>query len=117
MPARFNISLSYLQRYRKLGDGVTFEQVFTGYSDQGDPNSWLGGENNAFRGSGTLGIALRKYGEGAGFKPAPVYDSPYFFMGDLQLVRRQAVEGVREPVAGEAPFLERGTADQQDAQG
>jgi hypothetical protein len=86
MPAKFNISLSYLQRYRKLGDGVTFEQVFTGYSDQGDPNSWLGGENNAFRGSGTLGIALRKYSEGAGFKPAPVYDSPYFFMGDLQLV-------------------------------
>ncbi len=85
-PARFNIELSYLQRYRKIGDGVTFEQVFTGYSDQGDPNSWQGGENNAFRGSGTLGIALRKYGEGAGFTPAPVYDSPFFFMGDTQLV-------------------------------
>ena len=65
---------------------MTFEQVVTGYSDQGDPNSWMGGENNAFRGSGTLGIALRKYSEGAGFTPAKVYDSPFFFMGDTQLV-------------------------------
>ncbi|MFN2548848.1 MAG: zinc-dependent metalloprotease, partial [Myxococcales bacterium] len=85
-PIKFNIDLSYLQRFRKITDGVTFEQVFTGYTDAGDPNSWLGGENNAFRGSGTLGIALRKYGEGAGFTAAPIYDSPYFFMGDLQLV-------------------------------
>ena len=85
-PVKFNIDLSYLQRFRKITDGVTFEQVFTGYTDAGDPNSWLGGENNAFRGSGTLGIALRKYSEGAGFTAAPVYDSPYFFQGDLQLV-------------------------------
>ena len=83
---KFNIDLSYLQRYRKIADGVTFEQVFTGYADAGDPNSWLAGENNPFRGSGTLGIALRKYSEGAGFKAAPVYDSPWFFQGDLQLV-------------------------------
>ena len=83
---KFNIDLSYLQRYRKISDGVTFEQVFTGYTDVADPSSWLGGENNAFRASGTLGIALRKYAEGAGFKPAPTYDSPYFFTGDLQLV-------------------------------
>ena len=85
-PAKFNIELSYLQGYRKIGDGVTFEQVFTGYSDQGDPNAWQGGENNAFRGSGTLGIALRKYSEGAGFTPAPVYNAPYFFTDDLKLV-------------------------------
>src|SRR5207248_2237322 len=83
---KFNIELSYLQRYRKISDGVTFEQVFTGYSDAGDPNSWMAGENNPFRGSGTLGIALRSYSEGAGFKAAPVYDSPYYFMGDLALV-------------------------------
>src|SRR4051812_32466399 len=83
---KFNIELSYLQRYRKIADGVTFEQVFTGYSDAGDANSWLGGENNPFRGSGTLGISLRSYSEGKDFKPAPVYDSPYFFMGDLALV-------------------------------
>ncbi|MGZ6143459.1 MAG: zinc-dependent metalloprotease [Myxococcales bacterium] len=85
-PVKFNIDLSYLQKFRKISDGVTFEQVFTGYTDAGDPNSWLGGENNAFRGSGTLGIALRKYSEGKGFTPAPVYDSPFFFMGDIQLV-------------------------------
>src|SRR5262249_52312773 len=68
-------------------DGVTYEQVFTGYTDVGDPNSWAGGESNAFRGSGTLGIALRKYSEGAGFTPAPMYDAPYFFIGDIQLVQ------------------------------
>src|SRR3954468_23311241 len=31
-PVKFNIELSYLQRYRKITDGVTFEQVFTGYT-------------------------------------------------------------------------------------
>src|SRR5437773_9441573 len=29
---KFNIDLSYLQRYRKISDCVTFEQVFTGYT-------------------------------------------------------------------------------------
>jgi hypothetical protein len=85
---KFNIDLSYLQRYRKIADGVTFEQVFTGYSDAGDPNSWAGGENNPFRASGTLGIALRSYSEGAGFKADDysAYDNSYYFTGDLHLV-------------------------------
>ena len=83
---KFKLELSYLQRFRKITDGVTFEQVFTGYADASDPMSWLGGENNSFRASGTLGIALRKYSEGAGFQQGALYDNPYFFMSDLRLV-------------------------------
>src|SRR5438132_3558204 len=82
---KFNIDLSYLQRYRKIADGVTFEQVFTGYTDANDPSAYGQTENNDFRGSGTLGISLRKYSEGAGFTPGPIYNSPYFFIGDLAL--------------------------------
>ena len=84
---KFQIELSYLQKYRKIADGVTFEQVFTGYADAADPNSWMLGENNAFRASGTLGIALRKYSEGAGYKTSQVPDQgEYYFRSDLKLV-------------------------------
>jgi hypothetical protein len=84
---KFQVELSYLQKFRKIADGVTFEQVFTGYADAADPNSWMLGENNAFRASGTLGIALRKYSEGAGYKTSQVPDQgEYFFRSDLKLV-------------------------------
>ncbi|HEX9577919.1 MAG TPA: zinc-dependent metalloprotease, partial [Myxococcales bacterium] len=84
---KFQIELSWLQRFRKIADGVTFEQVFTGYADAADPNAWMLGENNAFRASGTLGIALRKYSEGAGYKTSQVPDQgEYYFRSDLKLV-------------------------------
>lgn len=86
-PVHFKTELSYVQRFRAITDGVTFEQVFTGYADAGDPNSWILGENNAFRGSGTLGIALRKYTEGKGFTPGQIsQDGEFFFRSDLKLV-------------------------------
>lgn len=85
--AHFQVELSYLQRYRTIADGITFEQVFTGFSDASDPNSWLGGENNSFRGSGTLGIALRKYSVGAGYQLQQVpQQGEMFFRSDLALV-------------------------------
>lgn len=61
--ARFETQLSYLQNYRGSGDGVTYEQVITGYArvpiEQGSEND--------FRGVATLGIGLRKYQETPGF--------------------------------------------------
>ena len=86
-PVKFQIELSYLQRFRRTGDGVTFDQIFTGYADAGNSQSWLGGENNAFRASGTLGIALRKYKEGAGFTSGAISDQgEFFFRSDIKLV-------------------------------
>jgi hypothetical protein len=84
---KFQVELSYLQRFRKISDGATFEQVFTGYADMADPNAWMLGENNAFRASGTLGIALRKYSEGAGYKASPVPDQgEFYFRSDVKLI-------------------------------
>lgn len=86
-PVKFQIELSYLQRFRRTGDGVTFDQIFTGYADAGNSQSWLGGENNAFRASGTLGIALRKYKEGAGFTSGAIsQQGEFFFRSDLKLI-------------------------------
>lgn len=81
---RFETELAYGQRFRVIGDGVTFETVFTGYADVPDPQSWQLGENNTLRGSGTLGMALREYSESEGFVPAPF--NPRYFYGDIQLI-------------------------------
>ncbi|MCS6913144.1 MAG: zinc-dependent metalloprotease [Myxococcales bacterium] len=85
-PDRFAIELSYLQRFRKLSDGVTYEQVFTGYSEKPDPASPQLGEPNQFRTSGTLGVALRRYAEGEGFVPyQPAATDPAYFFLDWPL--------------------------------
>jgi hypothetical protein len=71
-PARFKVELSFLQRFRTIADGVTFDEVFSGYSDVPDatrPDPMV--DANVFRASGTLGIALRRYTEGEGFIPGP----------------------------------------------
>lgn len=77
--ARFTVDLSFLQRFRELPDGVAFDQVFTGTANR-PIHGFSGGEPNAFRGSGTIGIALRDYAEGEGFVPTTLPPgSPEFF--------------------------------------
>jgi hypothetical protein len=89
---QFNITVSFLQNFRALSDGATFEQVFTGYANQADPNAASQGEDNALRASGTLGISLRQYAEGAGFTSKnmpsddPSTNQEYFFRSPLSLV-------------------------------
>ncbi|HMJ52365.1 MAG TPA: zinc-dependent metalloprotease [Polyangiaceae bacterium] len=96
--ARFKVELSFLQRFRRIADGATFEEVFTGYSDAPDPTRQgtsdpLPIDTNAFRASGTLGIALRRYQEGQGFTQMPVVQSAtgfdLFFRSDPRLVPNQ----------------------------
>ena len=82
----FKTELSFAQNFRAVSDGAVWEQVFTGYANIGDPNSWQLGEDNALRASGTLGIALRRYTEGAGFTAAPDATRNLYFRSDLQLV-------------------------------
>lgn len=65
--ARFQVDLSYLQKYRALADGVSFEQVFTGYTEI--PGPGILGYDQPFRGSGTLSVSLRRYTESSGFQP------------------------------------------------
>ncbi len=91
----FTTTLSFLQNFRTLKDGATFEQVFTGYASPqaANPNSGALGENNQLRASGTLGISLRQYSEGSGFVPKSMPSGEdtsageeYFFRSELQLV-------------------------------
>jgi hypothetical protein len=88
-PDRFSVELSYLQRYRQIDDGVTFEQVFVGYGELAAPADPT--EPNQFRASGTLGIALRRYQADPDFQVArePPLGLPeeYYFRNDPLLVR------------------------------
>jgi hypothetical protein len=95
---RFKVELSFLQRFRRISDGATFEEVFTGYSETPDPSRTTTSDpvpvdTNAFRASGTLGIALRRYQEGQGFVQTPVVQSAtgfdYYFRSDPRLVPNQ----------------------------
>ena len=87
-PDQFNVELAFSQRFRSLDDGVTFEEVFTGYGNLYNPDS--GREANEFRASGTLGMAIRRYAETPGYTESKVYLSPdgedLFFRGDARLV-------------------------------
>jgi hypothetical protein len=79
-PVKFETELSFLQRFKRLADGVQYQQVFTGYADRpdadgtGDPT-----QQNTFEISGTLTISLRKYKEGAGFVAQPAAPMGEFF--------------------------------------
>jgi len=74
---RFEVESAFLQRFRPIADGVTFQQVFTGATA-----APLGGESNVYRQSGTLGIAIRQYAEGKGFEPFPLPDQEMFFRSE-----------------------------------
>jgi hypothetical protein len=83
---RFQVELSFAQRFRRMADGVAFEQVFTGYMDVPDDLAFYFLENNPFRSSGTLSISLRKYSEGPGFTPTPTPPKAHYFLGDERLI-------------------------------
>jgi hypothetical protein len=74
----FEIELLFSQSFRRISDGITFEQVFTGYSNLsavGDGTL----DGNMLRGQGTLGLALRRYAEGQGFVNRPTPATPHYF--------------------------------------
>ncbi|HEX2568891.1 MAG TPA: zinc-dependent metalloprotease [Polyangia bacterium] len=94
-PDRFSIELSYMQRYREIDDGITFEKVFVGYGELpagADPT-----EPNQFRASGTLGIGLRRYKADAGFQPAELPPEEYYFRSEPLQVRNTG-EIIQVPV-------------------
>ena len=83
---RFKVELNFAQRFRKISDGVTFEQLFTGYADVPDRLAPGFLEDNLFRSSGTLGVALRRYQEGAGYTPTPLPSQEHYFRSEPRLV-------------------------------
>jgi hypothetical protein len=66
-----DIALSFSQRFRKLSDGVTFDQVFSG--------SATGGARAITRLTGTLSLSLRRYQEGPGYAPTAMPAKELYF--------------------------------------
>jgi hypothetical protein len=87
-PAHFEVSLSYMNSYRSLSDGITFEKIFTGNltdANRGDDVI----DPNAFRFSGTLGIGLRRYAETTGYAATQVTQidgQDIYFRGDPTII-------------------------------
>ncbi|MBX7099387.1 MAG: zinc-dependent metalloprotease [Myxococcaceae bacterium] len=83
--ARFEVELAYLQNFKTLADGMSFEEVFTGYTEL--PGPGILAFEQPFRGSGTLGISLRRYSEGDGFTPREALGNRYFASQNVQYVK------------------------------
>lgn len=94
---RFFVEISFLQGFRRIADGITYQHIFTGFAD----GSLAGAgstttEPNAFRASGTMGIALRRYGEGEGYTKVALPPSEHYFRSEPRVVPN---EGRLEQVA------------------
>jgi len=89
--AHFQIDLAFLQNFRNTADGATFEEVFSGVSNDMPVGYAYDVQPNVFRGQGTLSLALRRYSEGPGYvsKLAPLYgEAPeYFFRSDTRIIK------------------------------
>lgn len=83
-PIRFEVELSFLQNFRAIGDGITYQQVFTGYADQPIGDGQI--DPDTFRGSGTMGIALRRYKEGSHYRPVELPWQEHYFRSAPRLV-------------------------------
>ncbi len=79
--AEFRVGISFMQNFRKISDGATYQQIFTGTSTIATATGPF-----EFRASGTLGISLRKYKEGDGFAPTVAPPVEHFFQSDWKLI-------------------------------
>jgi hypothetical protein len=73
------VELTFSQRFRRLADGATFDQVFTGVETAlvtVQPDVAL---EQTVRVAGTLSLALRRYAEGEGYLPTPLPPLPHYF--------------------------------------
>ena len=83
---QFQIDVSYLQDFRNISDGSTWEQVFTGAATQPINDGTQSG--NVFKASGTLGIAWRKYSESPSYVAAdlPPDGMEHYFRSDAHMI-------------------------------
>lgn len=83
-PVRFEVELAFSQNFRQIADGITYQQVFTGYADQPIGDGEI--DADTLRGSGTMGIALRRYREGAHYQPVELPWQEHYFRSEPKLV-------------------------------
>jgi hypothetical protein len=81
-----DVDLTFAQRFRKIPDGVTFDQVFSG-----TPNAFaqIPGTTQIVappRVTGTLSLGLRRYREGADYVPTAMPAKEFYFRGPAKLV-------------------------------
>ncbi len=88
--ARFEVDLSFLQKFKSLEGGASWEQVFTGHTELAGPG--ILAYEQPFRGSGTLSVTLRRYSESQGFQPTEFGQQQqyYFPSSNFQLVKNEA---------------------------
>jgi hypothetical protein len=100
--ARLEVELSFSQSFRPIADGATWENVFAAYAKDPVEGPDDGVEPNPFKVSGTLGMSLRRYREGAEYQELPMapygddFSQEFFFRSDTRIVRNT---GDREEVA------------------
>jgi len=82
---RLRVGLAFMQNFRQLPDGVTFDEIFTG--------EFAGVDPAPFTMWGTLGLTFRRYGVGDGFQPTPAPVDPLFFTTGFRLVPDSGVYG------------------------
>ncbi|HXU03675.1 MAG TPA: zinc-dependent metalloprotease, partial [Polyangia bacterium] len=68
---RMRVGVSFMQNFRSLADGVTFDEIFTGDIAGVDPAP--------FTIWGTLGLSIRRYAVGEGYEPTPDPVDPLYF--------------------------------------
>ena len=75
---RLRVGIAFMQNFRQLADGVTFDEIFTGDIAGVDPAP--------FTVWGTLGLTFRRYSVGDGFKPTPAPVDPLYFTTGGRLI-------------------------------
>jgi hypothetical protein len=78
------VGLSFMQNFRAIADGATYEQVFTGDVDLGTGSQTVWG---------TLGLSLRRYFVGDGFVPTVDPGIPHYFLTDFRLIPDPPLSG------------------------
>jgi hypothetical protein len=80
---RFTVEDGFASRFRTIDDGVTFERLVTGHADQVDGMTGMTRQVRAFI---SLGIGIRRYGEGQGFTAVTPPPVNFYFVSPPALV-------------------------------
>lgn len=80
----FQVDVTYLQDFRGIKDGATWEEVFTGAATMPINDGTVSG--NVFKASGTLGVAMRRYAESPSYVATALPPKEMFFRSDAHMI-------------------------------
>jgi hypothetical protein len=80
---RFTVEDGFASRFRSIDDGVTFERLVTGHADQVDATT---GSVRQVRAFVSLGVGIRRYAEGPGWKGVKPPVTSFYFVSPAALV-------------------------------